>query len=78
MKVAKDMELTNIQVLRNGIRDQYTDDPLTGNYQSNVPSPTGLNGDVPLAAAGEKQATELATFLPLLGASRVYSSPFFR
>ena len=70
--------MTDIYVLRHGLRAPYSVDEDTGKYHSIVDIPTKLDGDVPLAAAGEAQATELAAFLPSLKVSRVYSSPFFR
>ncbi|KAG8528823.1 uncharacterized protein KY384_006512 [Bacidia gigantensis] len=72
------MVVTTIYVVRHAIRATYTVDPETGKYHSQVPIPTGLDGDVPLAAKGVAQAKELAIALTSLPISRYYSSPFYR
>ena len=59
----------------------WTIDPSTGKYYANIPSPTGIDSDPPLASYGVKQAHQLATALTSLSdppISRIYSSPFYR
>ncbi|KAA6412089.1 MAG: phosphoglycerate mutase [Lasallia pustulata] len=74
------MVLTTIYLTRHGFRVNWTLNPATGEYHTNVPSPTRIPSDPPLAAYGVEQATQLAarvaTLDPPVGA--VYSSPFYR
>ncbi|KAL6720410.1 C6 zinc cluster transcription factor-like protein [Lecanora helva] len=75
------MVVTTIYLTRHGFRTNWIVDPKTGQYQTNIPSPTGITGDVPLAAYGERQSEELATALSAIDdppISRIYSSPFYR
>ena len=61
-------------------RGNWSVDPTTGTYYTNVPSPTGIPSDPPLAAHGVIQARELSVALESLSPpiTRVYSSPFYR
>ena len=62
-------------------RGNWTVDPKTGHYFTNVPSPTGIASDPALAAYGVRQAEQLATALSQVEGSpitRIYSSPFYR
>lgn len=62
-------------------RGNWTVDPKTGQYFTNVPSPTGIASDPPLAAYGVLQAEQLATALSKIDdppITRIYSSPFYR
>ncbi|KAM3426491.1 hypothetical protein MY4824_009943 [Beauveria thailandica] len=51
-----------------------------GNYQSHIPSPTGIPADPPLTSHGIEQAAELAAHLATLtpAVEAVYSSPYYR
>ena len=61
-------------------RVNWTLNPATGEYYTNVPSPTNIPSDPPLASYGVEQAKQLAervvTLDPPVGA--IYSSPFYR
>ena len=72
--------LTTIYVVRHAWRCNWVIDPTTGKYQNAIDSPTGIQGDVPLAAKGVEQSHQLVDGLERLPIpiSRVYSSPFYR
>lgn len=62
-------------------RGNWTINPDTGQYYTNVPSPTGIASDPPLAAYGVRQAEQLAVALTAIKdppITHVYSSPFYR
>ncbi|KAL9044960.1 MAG: hypothetical protein Q9214_001944, partial [Letrouitia sp. 1 TL-2023] len=61
-------------------RGSFTLDVFTGEYHTNVPSPTNIPSDVPLAAYGVQQSYELATALAQIDPpiDYVYSSPMYR
>ncbi|EXJ91491.1 hypothetical protein A1O3_00039 [Capronia epimyces CBS 606.96] len=79
------MPVTEILLLRHGHRLAWTLNPVTGEYGSNHPYPTGLPADPPLASHGVQQARETAKHLGNVLADvarsdrlRIYSSLFYR
>ena len=72
--------LTTIYLVRHALRCDFVVDSASGRYQNKFESPTGIDGDVPLAAKGLDQAVELAAGIQSLSppVSAVYSSPFYR
>ncbi|CAD6503181.1 BgTH12-02849 [Blumeria graminis f. sp. triticale] len=74
------MSLRVIYLTRHGFRSNWTVDSQTGEYASNIPSPTGIAGDPALASYGVQQSRELAAHLQNVSPSvqRIYSSPFYR
>ncbi|KAM3521426.1 hypothetical protein MY4038_009047 [Beauveria bassiana] len=73
------MSLEKIYIVRHGFRTTWTVDNK-GNYQSHIPSPTGIPADPPLTSHGIEQAAELAAHLATLtpAVEAVYSSPYYR
>ncbi|KAF2180065.1 phosphoglycerate mutase family protein [Zopfia rhizophila CBS 207.26] len=69
-----------IYVVRHAFRANWTVNPITGEYNSTITSPTGIPTDPPLAAHGVEQSNELAKHLCSLDPpiDVVYSSPFYR
>lgn len=62
-------------------RVNWTLNPATGEYYTNINSPTNIPSDPPLAAYGVEQSHQLADALAIVSnprISRVYSSPFYR
>ena len=72
--------LTTIYIVRHALRCDFVVDVQSGKYQNKFASPTGLDGDVPLASKGLEQAKELAQGINDLSpaVTAVYSSPFYR
>ena len=72
--------LTTIYIVRHALRCDFVVDSTSGKYSNKFESPTGLDGDVPLAAKGLEQAKELAVGIERLSphVNAVYSSPFYR
>ncbi|EMC92326.1 hypothetical protein BAUCODRAFT_569680 [Baudoinia panamericana UAMH 10762] len=69
-----------IYVVRHGYRSNWVVDPQTGEYSSNVRTPTGIPSDPALASYGVLQAQQLADHLLQVEppVDLVYSSPFYR
>ncbi|KAK5110424.1 hypothetical protein LTR62_005775 [Meristemomyces frigidus] len=61
-------------------RSNWVVDPATGEYSSNVRSPTGIASDPALASYGVQQAEQLGQHLSKVNppVDLVYSSPFYR
>jgi len=74
------MVLETIYVVRHGYRSNWVVDPSTGEYYTNIPSPTGIASDPALASYGVEQAKQLAEKIVTLDppVDVVYSSPFYR
>ncbi|MCJ1430589.1 hypothetical protein MMC29_008507, partial [Sticta canariensis] len=75
------MVVTTIYLTRHGFRVNWTLNPATGTYYANIPSPTNIPSDPPLAAYGVQQSHQLATALAKIEnpqITQVYSSPFYR
>ncbi|KAF2168287.1 hypothetical protein M409DRAFT_21725 [Zasmidium cellare ATCC 36951] len=74
------MVLEAIYVVRHGYRSNWSVDPSTGTYSSNIPSPTGIVADPALSGYGVKQAEQLGEHLLALDppVDLIYSSPFYR
>lgn len=55
-------------------------DPVTGEYNSSLPTPTGIPSDPSLASKGVEQSKELASHISQLNPlpEVIYSSPFYR
>lgn len=72
--------LTNARLLPFQFRVNWTLNPATGEYYTNVPSPTKIPSDPPLASYGVEQAKQLAEKVVTLDppVAAVYSSPFYR
>ncbi|KAL2423694.1 putative transporter MCH2 [Exophiala dermatitidis] len=83
--IVERMPVTEILLLRHGHRLAWTLNPVTGEYTSNHPFPTGLPADPPLASHGVQQARETARHLGKVleevvktDRVRIYSSLFYR
>ncbi|SMR46359.1 unnamed protein product [Zymoseptoria tritici ST99CH_1E4] len=74
------MVLEVVYVVRHGYRSNWSVDPSTGHYDSNIPSPTGIVADPALASYGVAQAKQLGKHLISLSppVDKIYSSPFYR
>ncbi|KAG9239238.1 histidine phosphatase superfamily [Amylocarpus encephaloides] len=74
------MSLKVIYVTRHGFRSNWVVDANTGEYSSNIPSPTNIASDPALAGKGVEQSHELAAHLQTLSPpiQRFYTSPFYR
>ncbi|KAF2726106.1 phosphoglycerate mutase-like protein [Polychaeton citri CBS 116435] len=74
------MVLDTIYVVRHGFRSNWVVDVNTGEYQTNIRSPTGIASDPALAAYGTQQAQQLGKHLLTVDppVDLIYSSPFYR